>query len=174
METTLSGRSKGYSFVTDGERGEEGALTLTLSGLGFSFYISHLHSGPDRGSVVRIKRLFPGQPAQESGLLREGDVILSVNKEPVKDLSYQVGLICVCTFGLVKEFELTVVLTKSRSGSFGFTITRSKLDNCYYIQEILDNPAKADGRLRAGDRLITVRTDSHVGTFQNSLAECRL
>ncbi|TSK22776.1 FERM and PDZ domain-containing protein 2 [Bagarius yarrelli] len=55
-----------------------------------------------------------------------------------------------------KEFELTVTLTKSRNGSFGFTITRSKLDNCYYIQEILDNPAKADGRLRAGDRLILV------------------
>lgn len=55
-----------------------------------------------------------------------------------------------------KEFELIVTLTKSRSGSFGFTITRSKLDNCYYIQEILDNPAKADGRLRAGDRLIMV------------------
>lgn len=58
--------------------------------------------------------------------------------------------------GVVKEFELSVLLSKSRSGSFGFTITRSKLDNCYYIQEILDNPAKADGRLRAGDRLITV------------------
>lgn len=63
--------------------------------------------------------------------------------------------------GLVKEFELSVFLTKSRGGSFGFTITRSKLDNCYYIQEILDNPAKADGRLRAGDRLITVRAISH-------------
>uniref|UniRef100_A0A3P8TF40 PDZ domain-containing protein n=1 Tax=Amphiprion percula TaxID=161767 RepID=A0A3P8TF40_AMPPE len=88
METTLSGRSKGYSFVTD-ENTHEVVLKKSLSGLGFSFYISHLHSGPDRGSVVRIKRLFPGQPAQESGLLREGDVILSVNKEPVKDLSYQ-------------------------------------------------------------------------------------
>lgn len=52
-------------------------------------------------------------------------------------------------------------LTKSRNGSFGFTITRSKLDNCYYIQEILDNPAKSDGRLRAGDRLITVRANTH-------------
>uniref|UniRef100_A0A4W6C864 FERM and PDZ domain containing 2 n=1 Tax=Lates calcarifer TaxID=8187 RepID=A0A4W6C864_LATCA len=90
METTLSGRAKDYSFVTDGERREEGVvLKKSLSGLGFSFYISQLHSGPDRGSVVRIKRLFPGQPALESGLLREGDVILSVNKEHVKDLSYQ-------------------------------------------------------------------------------------
>lgn len=65
-------------------------LKKSLSGLGFSFNISQLRSGPDRGSVVRIKRLFPGQPALESGLLREGDIILSVNKEPVKDLSYQV------------------------------------------------------------------------------------
>uniref|UniRef100_A0A8C4DZS6 Non-specific protein-tyrosine kinase n=1 Tax=Dicentrarchus labrax TaxID=13489 RepID=A0A8C4DZS6_DICLA len=86
METTLSGRAKDYSFVTDGERV---ALRKSLSGLGFSFNISQLRSGPDRGSVVRIKRLFPGQPALESGQLREGDIILSVNKVPVKDLSYQ-------------------------------------------------------------------------------------
>ncbi|AWP14045.1 putative tyrosine-protein phosphatase non-receptor type 13 [Scophthalmus maximus] len=391
METTLSGRAKDYSFVTD-ENTHEVVLRKSLSGLGFSFNISQLHSAQDRGSVVRIKRLFPGQPALESGLLREGDVILSVNRESVKDLSYQRVLFLLrgapsevhllicrpgpgvlydlddntlitaaklspaspvspasptspashtygsppapaesqsilrnpeeqqeveakekekdveeevattssstvilmdvcpktasnavyasgvredadgsvtyclmgngltimadeeyltisstmepahsfpsslathtptttlaapgsqtsnssCSFssqnpdlgphvpattisplsllsdtlttcslahpsqplttqppkakhhpiqqgrlpshykGLVKEFELTVVLTKSRSGSFGFTITRSKLDNCYYIQEILDNPAKADGRLRAGDRLVTV------------------
>ncbi|XP_077960978.1 tyrosine-protein phosphatase non-receptor type 13 isoform X3 [Gasterosteus aculeatus] len=88
METTLSGRAKDYSFVTD-DNTLEVVLKKSLSGLGFSFNISHLHSGPDRGSVVRIKRLFPGQPAIESGLLREGDVILSVNKEPVRDLSYQ-------------------------------------------------------------------------------------
>uniref|UniRef100_A0A669DBA6 PDZ domain-containing protein n=1 Tax=Oreochromis niloticus TaxID=8128 RepID=A0A669DBA6_ORENI len=88
METTLSGRAKDYSFVTD-ENTHEVVLRKSLSGLGFSFYISQLHSGPDRGSVVRIKRLFPGQPAQESGLLREGDIILSVNKEPLKNLPYQ-------------------------------------------------------------------------------------
>ncbi|XP_061914083.1 tyrosine-protein phosphatase non-receptor type 13 isoform X1 [Entelurus aequoreus] len=88
LETTLSGRAKDYSFVTD-ENTHEVILKKSLSGLGFSFNISQLHSGPDRGSVVRIKRLFPGQPALESGLLREGDIILSVNKEPVKDLSYQ-------------------------------------------------------------------------------------
>ncbi|KAK2824256.1 hypothetical protein Q5P01_021431 [Channa striata] len=88
METTLSGRAKDYSFVTD-ENTHEVVLKKSLSGLGFSFYITQLQSGPDRGSLVRIKRLFPGQPALESGLLREGDVILSVNKEPVKNLSYQ-------------------------------------------------------------------------------------
>uniref|UniRef100_A0A8C6KTF0 Uncharacterized protein n=1 Tax=Nothobranchius furzeri TaxID=105023 RepID=A0A8C6KTF0_NOTFU len=88
METTLNCRAKDYSFITD-ENTHEVVLRKSLSGLGFSFYISQLSSGADRGSVVRIKRLFPGQPAQESGLLREGDVILSVNKERVKDLSYQ-------------------------------------------------------------------------------------
>ncbi|XP_007546118.1 tyrosine-protein phosphatase non-receptor type 13 isoform X1 [Poecilia formosa] len=88
METTLSGRAKDYSFVTD-ENTHEVVLKKSLSGLGFSFYISQLRSGADRGSVVRIKRLFPGQPAQESGQLREGDIILSVNGEHVKDLSYQ-------------------------------------------------------------------------------------
>ncbi|KAM9345396.1 tyrosine-protein phosphatase non-receptor type 13 [Symphorus nematophorus] len=88
METTLSGRAKDYSFVTD-ENTHEVVLKKSLSGLGFSFNISQLRSGPDRGSVVRIKRLFPGQPALESGLLREGDIILAVNKEPLKDLSYQ-------------------------------------------------------------------------------------
>ncbi|XP_030298621.1 tyrosine-protein phosphatase non-receptor type 13 isoform X1 [Sparus aurata] len=88
METTLSGRVKDYSFVTD-DNTHEVVLRKSLSGLGFSFNISHIRTGPDRGSVVRIKRLFPGQPALESGLLREGDIILSVNKEPVKDLSYQ-------------------------------------------------------------------------------------
>ncbi|MEQ2209028.1 hypothetical protein XENOCAPTIV_022666 [Xenoophorus captivus] len=76
-----------------------------------------------------------------------------------------VFLICQVVIGMIKEFELTVVLTKSRSGSFGFTITRSKLDNCYYIQEILDNPAKADGRLRAGDRLITVNIKTPICTL---------
>lgn len=75
------------------ENTHEVVLKKSLSGLGFSFNISQLHSGPDRGSLVRIKRLFPGQPALESGLLREGDIILSVNKEPVKDLSYQVQMI---------------------------------------------------------------------------------
>ncbi|KAG7511607.1 tyrosine-protein phosphatase non-receptor type 13-like [Solea senegalensis] len=88
VETTLSGRAKDYSFVTD-ENTHEVVLKKNLSGLGFSFYISQLRSGPDQGTVVRIKRLFPGQPALDSGLLRQGDVILSVNREPVKDLSYQ-------------------------------------------------------------------------------------
>lgn len=59
-----------------------------LSGLGFSFLISDI--SPGEGSVVRIRRLFSGQSSEESNPLREGDVILAVNGESVKGLSYQV------------------------------------------------------------------------------------
>uniref|UniRef100_A0A667Y953 PDZ domain-containing protein n=1 Tax=Myripristis murdjan TaxID=586833 RepID=A0A667Y953_9TELE len=78
-----------FRLLSPLENTQEVVLKKSLSGLGFSFYISQLTAGPDRGSVVRIKRLFQGQPALESGLLREGDIILSVNGESVKDLSYQ-------------------------------------------------------------------------------------
>nr|XP_014341837.1 PREDICTED: FERM and PDZ domain-containing protein 2 [Latimeria chalumnae] len=57
---------------------------------------------------------------------------------------------------LFQELELSLTLMRLKNGSFGFTIIRSKLDNCYYVQDIQDNPAKSDGKLRAGDRLITV------------------
>ncbi|XP_067092678.1 tyrosine-protein phosphatase non-receptor type 13 [Osmerus mordax] len=88
METSLNGRAKDYSFMTD-ENTHEVVLKKNLSGLGFSFFISELTSGPDRGSVVRVKWLFEGQPAKESGKIQQGDIILAVNGEPVKDLSYQ-------------------------------------------------------------------------------------
>nr|XP_029525786.1 tyrosine-protein phosphatase non-receptor type 13-like isoform X2 [Oncorhynchus nerka] len=89
MEMTLSGKTKDYSFVTD-DNTLEVLLKKSLCGLGFSFYISELNSGCDQGSsVVRIKTLFQGQPAKESGQIREGDVILAVNGQWVKGLSYQ-------------------------------------------------------------------------------------
>ncbi|XP_041722869.2 tyrosine-protein phosphatase non-receptor type 13 [Coregonus clupeaformis] len=89
MEMTLSGKTKDYSFVTDNNTLKV-LLKKSLCGLGFSFYISELNSGSDQGSsVVRIKTLFQGQPAKESGQIREGDVILAVNGQWVKGLSYQ-------------------------------------------------------------------------------------
>uniref|UniRef100_UPI00398EDC33 FERM and PDZ domain-containing protein 2 n=1 Tax=Pristiophorus japonicus TaxID=55135 RepID=UPI00398EDC33 len=57
---------------------------------------------------------------------------------------------------ILREYEMYVTLKKNKKGSLGFTMVRSKLDNCYYIRDVLENPAKSDGRLRAGDRLITV------------------
>ncbi|XP_073774109.1 FERM and PDZ domain-containing protein 2 isoform X1 [Danio rerio] len=81
-------KPRDYSFVSD-DNIQEVTLKKRLNGLGFSFFISELNTSRDRGSIVRIKTLFPGQPAEESGRIQEGDVILSINGEPLKGLSYQ-------------------------------------------------------------------------------------
>lgn len=43
-------------------------------------------------SIVRVKKLFPGQPAAESGQIEVGDVILKVNGASLKGLSQQVSM----------------------------------------------------------------------------------
>ena len=69
----------------------EVGLLKNSSGLGFSF--SREESPPDQpagSSMVRVKKLFPGQPAAESGLIDVGDVILRVNQTPLRGLSQHV------------------------------------------------------------------------------------
>lgn len=44
------------------------------------------------GAIVRIKRLFPGQPAEENGEIEVGDIILAVNGKSLQGLLYQVQL----------------------------------------------------------------------------------
>ncbi|NXX85245.1 FRPD2 protein, partial [Urocolius indicus] len=41
------------------------------------------------GGIVRIKRLFPGQPAEENGEIEVGDIILAVNGKHIQGLLYQ-------------------------------------------------------------------------------------
>ncbi|XP_067286262.1 FERM and PDZ domain-containing protein 2 [Pseudorasbora parva] len=81
-------KPRDYSFVTD-DNIQEVTLKKRLNGLGFSFLISELDTSLDFGSIVRIRALFPGQPAEESGKIQEGDVILSINGQPLKGLSHQ-------------------------------------------------------------------------------------
>uniref|UniRef100_H3C1Z1 Tyrosine-protein phosphatase non-receptor type 13 n=1 Tax=Tetraodon nigroviridis TaxID=99883 RepID=H3C1Z1_TETNG len=57
----------------------------------------------------------------------------------------------------VPEVELKVSLVKSDKGSLGFTLTKGNDHGCY-IHDIVQDPAKGDGRLRAGDRMIMVNT----------------
>uniref|UniRef100_A0A8C3X6G0 FERM and PDZ domain containing 2 n=1 Tax=Cyanoderma ruficeps TaxID=181631 RepID=A0A8C3X6G0_9PASS len=65
-------------------------LTKNSGGLGFSVLqmegdaCEHFER-----AIVRIKRLFPGQPAEENGEIEVGDVILAVNGKPLKGLLYQ-------------------------------------------------------------------------------------
>lgn len=66
-------------------------LKKNANGLGFSFVqmekesCSHLKS-----DLVRIKRLFPGQPAEENGAIEAGDIILAVNGRSTEGLIFQV------------------------------------------------------------------------------------
>ncbi|XP_041741271.1 tyrosine-protein phosphatase non-receptor type 13 isoform X2 [Coregonus clupeaformis] len=82
-----------YSFITD-DNVFEVPLLKNSSGLGFSFSREGTlpdqttGNGPGNGSsMVRVKKLFPGQPAAESGRINVGDVILRVNQMPLKGLS---------------------------------------------------------------------------------------
>lgn len=62
------------------------------SGLGFSFSREdNLIPEQMHTSIVRVKKLFPGQPAAESGKIDVGDVILKVNGASLKGLSQQVS-----------------------------------------------------------------------------------
>ncbi|KAJ7327165.1 hypothetical protein JRQ81_016924 [Phrynocephalus forsythii] len=81
--------TRDYSFVTD-DNTFEVRLVKNSSGLGFSFCREDNVSPEQPGSsIVRVKKLFPGQPAAESGQIEVGDVILRVNGSSLKGLSQQ-------------------------------------------------------------------------------------
>ncbi|XP_055208996.2 FERM and PDZ domain-containing protein 2 isoform X2 [Gorilla gorilla gorilla] len=89
LVTALPGRPSSCVSVTDGPKFEV-KLKKNANGLGFSFVqmekesCSHLKS-----DLVRIKRLFPGQPAEENGAIAAGDIILAVNGRSTEGLIFQ-------------------------------------------------------------------------------------
>ncbi|XP_062943414.1 FERM and PDZ domain-containing protein 2 isoform X1 [Cynocephalus volans] len=89
LVTALPDRRTSCVSVTDGPKFEV-KLKKNANGLGFSFVqieresCSHLKT-----DLVRIKRLFPGQPAEENGAIAAGDIILAVNGRPTEGLIFQ-------------------------------------------------------------------------------------
>uniref|UniRef100_A0A8C4VFE5 Tyrosine-protein phosphatase non-receptor type 13 n=1 Tax=Gopherus evgoodei TaxID=1825980 RepID=A0A8C4VFE5_9SAUR len=239
--------TKDYNFVTE-DNTFEVKLLKNSSGLGFSFCREDNLTPEQLGSsIVRVKKLFPGQPAAESGQIEVGDVILKVNGASLKGLSQQEVisalrgtspevslLLCRPPLGILPEIdpslltpihspqqifpdistetsgasngdqgdssdenemtdkskkrlkspsrrdsysdssgsgeeevvtldkmmapevELHVTMTKSEKGSLGFTVTKGNDNIGCYIHDVIQDPAKSDGRLRPGDRLIKV------------------
>ncbi|XP_068923170.1 FERM and PDZ domain-containing protein 2 [Petaurus breviceps papuanus] len=89
LATTLPDNPESCALVTD-DNIFEITLKKNSSGLGFSFLqTARENSDHLRSYVVRIKRLFPGQPAAENGEIAVGDIILAVNGKPTQGLSYQ-------------------------------------------------------------------------------------
>uniref|UniRef100_A0A452VNF5 Tyrosine-protein phosphatase non-receptor type 13 n=1 Tax=Ursus maritimus TaxID=29073 RepID=A0A452VNF5_URSMA len=54
------------------------------------------------------------------------------------------------------EVELLITLIKSEKGSLGFTVTKGNQSIGCYVHDVIQDPAKSDGRLRPGDRLLKV------------------
>ncbi|XP_054839940.1 FERM and PDZ domain-containing protein 2 [Eublepharis macularius] len=76
-------------FLTD-ENTFEVRLRKNSGGLGFSFMQMETDACKDLGrDIIRIKRLFPGQPAKENGEIDIGDILLAVNGKPIQGLLYQ-------------------------------------------------------------------------------------
>ncbi|XP_078576215.1 tyrosine-protein phosphatase non-receptor type 13-like isoform X2 [Branchiostoma floridae x Branchiostoma japonicum] len=241
-----------YPFVT-----EDNTFTVNLhkttTGLGLSIQGGKdAHPDPQL-CIPRIKKLFPGQPAAESGRLEVGDVILKVNGRELQCLKHseivallrssppQVHLsICRPEPGTLPEVspaslptsptpdmlaqygaplsptieedmmesptvepqssstpadfptqsfsspglqspdqdnsqsvssptspdptdseelqsgEIEVTLTKSSAGGLGFTVAGGAETGGCYVKGVVQDPAKSDGRLRPGDRLMKV------------------
>ncbi|KAM6105872.1 FERM and PDZ domain-containing protein 2 [Pterocles gutturalis] len=89
VSTSFTDGTKDYCFLTD-DNTFEVKLTKNSGGLGFSV-LQMEGDGCDHvgGAIVRIKRLFPGQPAEENGEIEVGDIILAVNGKPIQGLLYQ-------------------------------------------------------------------------------------
>ncbi|XP_066477470.1 FERM and PDZ domain-containing protein 2 [Tiliqua scincoides] len=86
---TLSESPKSTSFISD-DNTFEVTLKKNSGGLGFSFLQMEGDVCERFGrDIVRIKRLFPGQPAEENGEIDVGDIILAVNGKSVQGLLYQ-------------------------------------------------------------------------------------
>ncbi|XP_049710882.1 FERM and PDZ domain-containing protein 2 isoform X4 [Elephas maximus indicus] len=89
LVTTLPGRPMSCVSVTDGRKFEV-KLKKNSSGLGFSFVQMEREScGHLKNDLVRIRRLFPGQPAEKNGAIAAGDIILAVNGKPTEGLVFQ-------------------------------------------------------------------------------------
>ncbi|XP_057592158.1 FERM and PDZ domain-containing protein 2 [Hippopotamus amphibius kiboko] len=89
LATVLPGRPTSNVSPTDGPKFEV-KLKKNASGLGFSFVqMESEHCGHLKNDLVRIKRLFPGQPAEENGAIAAGDIILAVNGRPTEGLDFQ-------------------------------------------------------------------------------------
>uniref|UniRef100_A0A8D2ALS4 FERM and PDZ domain containing 2 n=1 Tax=Sciurus vulgaris TaxID=55149 RepID=A0A8D2ALS4_SCIVU len=89
LVTALPGRPVSCVSVTDGLKFEV-KLKKNINGLGFSFVqMERENCNHLKNDLVRIKRLFPGQPAEEHGAIAVGDIILAVNGKSTEGLVFQ-------------------------------------------------------------------------------------
>ncbi|XP_032047070.1 FERM and PDZ domain-containing protein 2 [Aythya fuligula] len=171
VATSFTDGTKDYCFLTD-DNIFEVKLTKNSGGLGFSVLQMEgdgcEHLG---GVIVRIKRLFPGQPAEENGEIEVGDIILAVNGTSTQGLFYQdvlhllrgappevILLLCRPPKGVLPEIEQCVptpapspvkefVAEMPGSPEAGNSLDRSSSDGGSTspdLEDCLDSPVAAD------------------------------
>ncbi|KAI4881467.1 hypothetical protein NFI96_012213 [Prochilodus magdalenae] len=102
-----------YSFITP-DNVFEVSLVKNSSGLGFSFSREeNVPEEPPGTSMVRVKKLFPGQPAAETGLIQVGDVIVRVNQTSLKGLTQHEVISALRGTGQ----EVTLLLCRPEAGA---------------------------------------------------------
>ncbi|KAM9379731.1 LOW QUALITY PROTEIN: FERM and PDZ domain-containing protein 2 [Phaethornis superciliosus] len=154
VATSFTEGTKDYCFLTD-DNTFEVKLTKNSGGLGFSVLQmeedAFKHLG---GAIVRIKRLFPGQPAAENGEIEVGDIILAVNGKPVQGLLYQdvlhllrgappevTLLLCRPPKGVLPEIE-QVALTPAPTSIKEFT---AEVPGCLQVGNNMDQSTSDGG-----------------------------
>ncbi|XP_063066677.1 tyrosine-protein phosphatase non-receptor type 13 isoform X2 [Engraulis encrasicolus] len=162
--------SHDYHFVTDDNVLEVG-LVKNSSGLGFSFSREENVPGePAPTSMVRVKKLFPGQPAAESGQIEVGDVILRVNQTSLKGLSQHevisalrgagqdvTLLLCRPSKGVLPEMDSSLVTPK---------VSPRKE---YHHSQHLEPPARTPSRTMSPDGGDSQATTTSLGLVEEAL-----
>ncbi|XP_043191985.1 tyrosine-protein phosphatase non-receptor type 13-like isoform X2 [Amphibalanus amphitrite] len=128
-------------------------------GLGLS-----VESAPGAAGLVRVKKVFPYQPAALTGRIRPGDVLLSVNEMPVRGLSVQEVLHVLRLAGS----EVLLSLSRPADDSCGPPTDSSDSDSTGSVSESRVSPepggeSESGSASREGLRL-PLDTDNY-GTF---------
>ncbi|XP_072310859.1 tyrosine-protein phosphatase non-receptor type 13 [Eucyclogobius newberryi] len=160
-QSTGPPNKKDYSFVTE-ENMFEVTLLKNTSGLGFSFSRDeNVPREASGASMVRVKKLFPGQPAAESGRIRVGDVILKVNQTPLKGLSQHEVISALRGTGQ----EVTLLLCRPEHG-----VLRAMDDALTPVPSPRKVPAsKADPSLLLSKITTSPRTQNKKGSVEDAL-----
>ncbi|NXJ79180.1 FRPD2 protein, partial [Trogon melanurus] len=115
------------------------------------------------GAIIRIKRLFSGQPAEENGKIEVGDIILAVNGKSVQGLLYQDVL------HLLRGAppEVTLLLCRPPKGVLPEIVQTALTPAPSPIKEFV---AETPGRTEAGNS--TDQSTSDGGSTSPDLEDC--
>uniref|UniRef100_A0A667X089 Tyrosine-protein phosphatase non-receptor type 20 n=1 Tax=Myripristis murdjan TaxID=586833 RepID=A0A667X089_9TELE len=155
-----------YSFITQ-DNVFEVCLLKNTSGLGFSFSREeNIPDEPPGSSMVRVKKLFPGQPAAESGRISVGDVILRVNQTSLKGLSQHEVISALRGTGQ----EVTLLLCRPEHGVLPELDTSAlvRIYNNHYLFHICSEGKRGRGPVEEALERLLHKTPGRQNSYSDS------